>query len=53
MSEFENDNLKNLIVFVLFCFVFFYLLLFINADRNTVSSPPPQTVLIEEVAYVK
>ena len=50
MTEFENDNLKDLIVFVLFCF--FYLLFFINADRNTVSSPPPQTVLIEEVAYV-
>ena len=33
--------------------MFFYLLFFINEDRNTVSSPPLQTVLIEEVAYVK
>ena len=52
VTEFESDNFKNLIVLVLFCFVF-YLLFFINADRNTVSSPPPQIVLIEEVAYVK
>ena len=40
----------------LFCFFFYlltYLLVFINEDRNTVSSPPLQTVLIEEVAYVK
>ena len=38
----------------LFCFCFFtYLLVFINEDRNTVSSPPLQTVFIEEVAYVK
>ena len=38
----------------LFCFVFFtYLLVFINEDRNTVSSPLLQTVFIEEVAYVK
>ena len=37
-----------------FLFVFFvYLFFFINEDRNTVSSPPLQTVLIEEVAYVK
>ena len=34
-------------------FFFFNLLFFINEDRNTVSSPPLQTVLIEEVAYVK
>ena len=38
----------------LFCFFFFtYLLVFINEDRNTVSSPPLQTVFTEEVAYVK
>ena len=39
----------------LFCFFFLltYLLVFINEDRNTVSSPPLQTVFIEEVAYVK
>ena len=38
---------------LLFVFVFFfYLLFFINEDRNTVSSPLLQTVLIE-VAYVK
>ena len=35
------------------CFFFTYLLVFINKDRNTVSSPPLQTVFIEEVAYVK
>ena len=34
-------------------FFFFNLLFFINEDRNTVSAPPLQTVLIEEVAYVK
>ena len=37
----------------LFCFFFTYLLVFINEDRNTVSSLPLQTVFIEEVAYVK
>ena len=39
-----------------YCFFFFfftYLLVFINEDRNTVSSPPIQTVFIAEVAYVK
>ena len=40
------------ICYFLSCFFFFYLLFFINEDRNTVSSPPLQTVLIEEVAYV-
>ena len=40
------------ICYFLCCF-FVYLLFFINEDRNTVSSPPLQTVLIEEVAYVK
>ena len=40
------------ICYFLFCF-FFYLLFFINEDRNTVSSLPLQTVLMEEVAYVK
>ena len=34
-------------------FFFFNLLFFINEDRNTLSAPPLQTVLIEEVAYVK
>ena len=33
--------------------VLFLILFFINEDRNTVSSPPLQTSLIEEVAYVK
>ena len=36
-----------------FLFFFFtYLLVFINKDRNTVSSLPLQPVFIEEVAYV-
>ena len=34
-------------------FFFTYLRVFIHEDRSTVSSPPLQTVLIEEVAYVK
>ena len=38
---------------VCFFFLLTYLLVFINEDRNTVSSPPLQTVFIEEVAYVK
>ena len=53
----ENDgsdtvrySSKLMLLFVLF---FFYLLFFINEDRNTVSSLPLQTVLMEEVAYVK
>ena len=39
----------------LFCvfFLLTYLLVVINEDRNTVSSPPLQAVFIEEVAYVK
>ena len=36
-----------------FLFCFFYQLFFLNEDRNTVSSLPLQTVLMEEVAYVK
>ena len=36
-----------------FFFFFTYLLVFINEDRNTVSSLPLQTVFIEEVVYVK
>ena len=35
-----------------FLFFFFtYLLVFINKDRNTVLSPPFQTIFIEEVAF--
>ena len=40
--------------YIWFClFVFLNLLFFINEERNTVSSPPLQAALIEEVAYVK
>ena len=44
--EFENPLSSVFVVFL------FYLLFFINEDRNTVSSPPLQTALIKEVAYV-
>ena len=49
--QFDSKNPRRL-VSILFLF-FTYLLVFINEDRNTVSSPPLQTVFIEEVAYVK
>ena len=51
----ERQESHSLILFkyVTFRFVFFYSLFFINEDRNIVSSPPLQTVLIEEVVYVK
>ena len=50
MTQFD---ILQICYFVFSFFFFFYLLFFINADRNTVSLPPLQTVLIEEVVYVK
>ena len=47
--QFEFKNPLSL-VFVVFLF---HLLFLINEDINTVSSPPLQDALIEEVAHVK
>ena len=49
--QFDSKNPRRLVS--IFFFFFTYLLVFINEDRNTVSSPPLQPVFIEEVAYVK
>ena len=48
--QFDFENSRRLVSTLFF---FTYLLVFINEDRNTVSSPPLQTIFIEEVAYVK
>ena len=50
--QFDSKNPRRL-VSTLFFFLLTYLLVVINEDRNTVSSPRLQTVFIEEVAYVK
>ena len=51
--QFDSKNPRRLVSILFFFFLLTYLLVFINEDRNTVSSPPLQTVFIEEVAYVK
>ena len=50
--QFDSRNPRRLFS-TLFFFLLTYLLVFIHEDRSTVSSPPLQTVFIEEVAYVK
>ena len=52
--QFDSKNPRRLVSILFFFFYLLtYLLVVINEDRNTVSSPPLQTVFIEEVAYVK